>query len=168
MMAQIEEKTDLRFNEEEAMKTVWPCSACMLCRSSGGGWLNPTRSILPEVPKEAGIWAFITGLLGRRGRSMRINEQVHWSVWERQQWTSTLVEKIGVAKYAPSNVRPNLKEYSKALPLELKLLDRTTRSWTGHCPLEKANLPCQCATRDLNALNAGSAPSANEPMSVAA
>ena len=131
------------------MKTVWPCSACMLYRSSRGGWFNPTRSILPEAPKEAGVWAFITGLLGRRrSRSTRINEEVHWSVRERQQWAATLVEKIGVAKYAPPNLRRDVKEYSKALPLELKLLDRTARSWTDHCPLEKAKLPCQCATRD--------------------
>ena len=169
MMAQIEEKTDLRFNEEEAMKTVWPCSACMLYRTSRGGWFNPTRSILPEVPKEAGVWAFIAGVLGRRrSRSTRINEEVHWSVRERQQWAATLVEKIGVAKYAPPNLRRDIKEYSKALPLELKLLDRTARSWTGHCPLEKAKLPCQCAGRDLDALRAGSTPSTKEPTSVAA
>jgi hypothetical protein len=169
MMAQIQEKTDLRFNEEEAMETVWPCSACMLYRTIRWGWLNPLRSILPEVPKETGFWTFLTGLLGRRrSRSMRINEQVHWSVRERQQWTATLVDKIGVSKYAPPNVRPDLKEFSKALPLEVKLLDRAARSWVGHCPLEKANMPCQCARRDLNALKAGSPPSANEPTSVAA
>src|SRR5436190_11529026 len=99
---------------------------------------------------------------------LRFNEQVHWSVRERQQWTATLVDKIGVSKYAPPNVRPDLKEFSKALPLEVKLLDRAARSWVGHCPLEKANMPCQCARRDLNALKAGSPPSANEPTSVAA
>jgi hypothetical protein len=169
MMAQIEEKTDLRFNEEEAMKTVWPCSACMLYRTIRWGWLNPVRSILPEAPKEAGVWAFITGLLGRRrSRSTRTNERVHWSVRERQQWAATLVDKIGVAKYAPPNLRSKLKEYSKALPLEVKLLDRAARSWAGHCPLEKAKVACQSATRDLNALKAGSAPPANEQTPVAA
>jgi uncharacterized protein (DUF2235 family) len=161
MMAQVEEKTPLRFNEEEAMKTVWPCSACMLYRTSSGGWLNPVRSILPDLPREAGVWGFISRLLGRRrSRSTRINEQVHWSVRERQQWTATLVEKVGTAKYAPPNLRSSIKDFSKALPLELKLLDRTMRSWDNHCPLEKAKLPCQCAKRDLQALKDASPPSA--------
>jgi uncharacterized protein (DUF2235 family) len=152
MMAMVQEKTDLRFNEEAAMDAVWPCSASMLYRSSRGGWFNPLRSIMPEPPKSDGGW--LGGLFGpRRRRSTRINEHVHWSVRERQKWAATLAEKTDVSKYAPPNLR-SPKQYSKPLALELKLLERSpTRPWTGKCPMEKLNMPCQCATRDIGALS---------------
>jgi uncharacterized protein (DUF2235 family) len=155
MMAMVQENTDLRFNEEAAMDAVWPCSASMLYRSSRGGWFNPLRSIMPEAPKNDGGW--LSRLLGvRRRRSTRINEKVHWSVRERQSWAATLAEKTSVAKYVPPNLR-SPKQYSEPLALELKLLERTAiRQWTGKCPMESSDLPCQCATRDLEVLRRGS------------
>src|SRR6185295_3286779 len=49
MIARVSEKTGLKFNEEEALATVWPCSACTLYSTSRGWPFGIRREILPVV-----------------------------------------------------------------------------------------------------------------------
>jgi uncharacterized protein (DUF2235 family) len=147
MLAQVQEKTGLRFNDMSVMDQVWPCSACTLYTSSRWNWLNPYRSILLQPLSD--LWAGMRSWLGRRRRRhVRINEQVHWSVGERLGWTSTLVDKGAPGRYAPPNLRHGVKSYNAPLALEAALADHGARQWTGRCPMERAKLTCLCKARD--------------------
>jgi uncharacterized protein (DUF2235 family) len=159
MLAQVQEKTGLRFNASAVQDQVWPCSACMLYTSSRWNWLNPLRSILPKP--STGPWANVTAWLGgHRRRSVRLNERVHWSVSERLVWPQCLVDRGQPGRYAPSNLR-GVTAFTAPLPLEAALADHNNgRQWTGKCPMERANRACQCKARDLEAMQrAGGTPS---------
>jgi uncharacterized protein (DUF2235 family) len=166
MLAQVEEKTGLRFDKSRVHDDVWPCSACTLYTSSSWTWLNPSRPIFPKPP--SGAWARIRSLLGwRPRRHVRINEQVHWSVNERLGWAETLVDKGKPCRYAPPNLDRELKAFTEPLALEVALTDHKRRDWGKQCPMEKANLTCQCKARDMEAMmRAGKA--SDTPTSVVA
>jgi hypothetical protein len=149
MVAMVQKKTDLKFNETEVLNTIWPCSAATLYRSSNGGVFTSTRDILPgSFPLVAsrirGGWR---RLLGKEAGVMihRINEAVHWSVRERSSWKNTLVDGLGPRSYAPANLKSIAKVIDPS-PLEESLLSRD-RDWKGKCPLEAAGLVCECQTR---------------------
>jgi len=150
MVAMVQEKTDLKFNEKEVLNAIWPCSAATLYRSSKGGAFTSTRDILPgSFPLVAsrirGGWR---RLLGKEVRVMihRINEKVHWSVRERSGRKNTLVDGLGAVRYTPANLKPGIAEAIDPSPLEERLLSRD-RDWKGKCPLEAAGLVCECQTR---------------------
>jgi uncharacterized protein (DUF2235 family) len=169
MMAQVQEKTGLRFNESEAMRLVWPCTACTLYHTSKNRWFNPVRPVLPKLPDAKGLWWTLKQLLGfRQRRFVRVNEEVHWSVKERRGWSATLVDNGDPCKYTPANLGSDLKAYSAPMRLELVLLDHSTRNWAGHCPMENKGQACQCKTRDIKALAGGGAPAAKAPFPSAA
>ena len=65
MMSRVQERTGLRFNEDEAMKMVWPCSASTLYHTVRYRWLNPPREVLPSARVSA-VWARIRRLTRRR------------------------------------------------------------------------------------------------------
>jgi uncharacterized protein (DUF2235 family) len=154
MMAKVQEKTGLHFNDLTVKEEVWPCSADTLYTSSRWNWINPYRTILPQAP--SGLWARLMGWFeGRRSRSVPVNEQVHWSVRERLGWAQTLVDKGKPCKYAPPNLKAATTPFTEPLALEVSLVDHTTRPWTDQCPMENAQLPCQCKTRDMEALKGG-------------
>lgn len=161
MMAEVQERTGLRFNDKEAMKMVWPCSAAMLYHTSRHRWFNPARPVLPPMPATKGLRARIMRLLGfRRRRFMRVNEKLHWSVKERRTWDATLVDNGDPCKYKPANVAANLADYSRPRELEVLLADHSKRDWTGHCPMEKVNKTCACRSRKFAALDAPAAQAA--------
>ena len=165
MMAQVQEKTGLRFNEDEAMNIVWPCSACTLYHTSRGGWFNPIRSVLPPAPGTTGLWAAIRRMFQvKKGRGVRVNEKLHWSVKERLAWDNTLVDNGPPCKYLPSNVPSKAAGFTVPLPLEVLLADhnhpKRKDRWPGKCPMKALNQPCQCAARDFKALGAASIPAA--------
>ena len=157
MLAQVQEKTGLRFNEGSVQADVWPCSACTLYTSSRLNWFNPYRTILPKP--DTGLWARLMGWLGgRRRRFVRINEHVHWSVKERLGWPQVLIGRGAPCKYAPPNLKGREVEgeaLTKPLSLEAALADHGGRSWNDRCPMEKAKLACQCKARSLDALQRG-------------
>jgi uncharacterized protein (DUF2235 family) len=156
MMAKVQEKTGLKFNEDQAKADVWPCSACTLYTTTRWRWLNPTRAVLPG--EATGLWAFLAGLW-RRPAGTRINEKVHWSVKERLGWEHTLVDRGVPRKYAPSNLKKNLTPLAVPLPLEVDLLRPDSQRDADHpCPLKVAGLPCQCAKRDVEALLRAASP----------
>jgi uncharacterized protein (DUF2235 family) len=164
MLAQVQEKTGLRFNDLTVRNEVWPCSACMLYTSSRWNWINPRRSVLPEPP--SGLWATVMRWLGlRQHQRARINEQVHWSVSERLGWPQALVDRGPPGRYAPPNLKRGVKAFTEPLVLEAGLADHSRRQWTGRCPMERAglNLTCQCKARDLGAMKRGGAASGASP-----
>jgi uncharacterized protein (DUF2235 family) len=151
MLAQVQEKTGLRFNDSTVKDEVWPCSACTLYASSRWNWLNPYRTIFPKPG--GGLWARLMGWLGgRRRRFVRINEHVHWSVKERLGWDQSLVDRGPPCKYAPSNLKQGVEAYTEPLSLEAALADHNARRWAGNCPMENVKLACQCKARDLDAM----------------
>ena len=162
MIARVQEKTDLKFNESEVMDQLWPCSACKIYPTSKGGWFASVRDVLPgSLPlirsRIRRLWRWIQG--GEKEVNIhRVNEKVHWSVLERCSWPETLVDGIGKVKYAPKNLSAQIKEVSEPTELERKLLDRT-RLWEGHCPLESEGLPCHCSERPATRIG-GSRPPA--------
>ncbi len=151
MISRVKELTPLAFDDSELLKTIWPCSASTLYRTSRGGRFARVRNILPE-PSDTllarlrrAIKEWSTGRK-RIGRT-RVNEEVHWSVAERCNWPAALVEGSGARKYSPNNLRGTLKEFSKPTDLELKLIDMTRPGWGENCPMRKLGKDCQCATR---------------------
>ena len=158
MMAEVQERTALRFNESEAMGMVWPCSAATLYHSSKRNWLNPARAVLPPMPKTTGFGARIMQMLGfRRRRFQRVNERLHWSVHERCRWGSTLVDNGDPCKYTPGNVSPSAKRFTRPLALEVMLSDHSLREWGERCPMKKLNKSCECKARDFHALSVAAA-----------
>jgi uncharacterized protein (DUF2235 family) len=167
MLARVQERTGLRFNELSARDSVWPCSACTLYMTSRWRWLNPARAILPSPQEPSGVWAFLRSYLSRRRRrSVRINEKVHWSVRERLGWAQTLADRGSPGKYVPANLKADAGAYTEPMPLEIALCDHTRRTWT-QCTMEKAGLSCQCKARDMEALRRGGstpAPTTSPPI----
>jgi uncharacterized protein (DUF2235 family) len=154
MIANVEEKTGLRFNAEQVRQDVWPCSACTLYTSTRWRWLNPTRTIRPRASASS-LWAFL-GRFRRRVPLMRINEKIHWSVSERLRWDRTLADRGGSAKYSPSNLSVDVTDFTVPLPLELALLRPAgQRKPACPCPMKAASLSCQCEARDVQALASG-------------
>jgi hypothetical protein len=173
MIARVSEKTGLKFNEEEALATVWPCSACTLYSTSRGWPFGIRREILPVVSSTflARTWRAIKKLLGmgRRVELDRINEQVHWSVEERCGWPESLVDGRKPGKYAPPNLAEGQKPISTKLELERLLSDRDyvpaagkdyseipdlderlaarNKAWDDHCSSIQSGLPCRCKAR---------------------
>jgi len=108
MVARVQE-TGLRFDDEEVMRTVWPCTAATLSRSSKGGAFTAARNILP------GEFSLVRSRLRRIGRRLkgaesevkirRINEKLHWSVLDRCAWSTTLVDGLGKQGYKPANLK---------------------------------------------------------------
>lgn len=153
MMAEVQQRTGLRFNEQETMKMVWPCSAATLYHTTKNFWFNPARSVLPPLPATAGLWARIMRLLGfRRRRFQRVNERLHWSVGERRGWGATVIDNGEPCKYNPANVGVKVKEYTRPLELEVMLSDHSLRDWGDRCPMKKLNKSCECKARDFHAL----------------
>lgn len=106
MMAQIEEKTGLRFSEDYISRNFWPCAACSLYESNRGWWLSslfPSRRVLFAEPARMEIWSHKL-----RQRAVRelvpANEKVHWSVVERLGRKAIVDEKISRKHYAPRNL----------------------------------------------------------------
>lgn len=165
MLGRVEERTRLRFNEEEVMKTVWPCTADTLYRSATRPAFMRARDILPEA------FPLVRSRLRRlarwwkgqdtKVRIKRVNEKLHWSVPERCQCAVTLVDGLGKRMYAPGNLKRDIKQVAPITQLETKLL---TRDLLANCPLKVAGHECQCAQR--NARAAGQ--SAPQPAPVAA
>jgi len=151
MLAKVQEKTRLRFNDLTVKDDVWPCSACTLYTSSRWNWLNPSRPVLPKPP--TGLWASVRAWLGgRRRQPVRLNERVHWSVKERLGWPVALADKGPPGRYAPSNLQ-GVTEFTEPLALEAALADHHNgRLWTGKCPMERAGKACQCKARDMEAM----------------
>jgi uncharacterized protein (DUF2235 family) len=162
MISRVETLTDLRFNREEVLKTVWPCTAATLYRSSKGGAFTGLRNILP------GDYSLVRSRLQRLYRWLtgretnveirRINEKLHWSVPERCGWPTALVDGLGQRKYAPANLHKAPKEVVDPTPLERDLLDRN-RDWKSHCQFGD---DCVCAKRGASA-----APSSERPSEAA-
>jgi hypothetical protein len=58
-----------------------------------------------------------------------------------------------------------VKAVTEPLVLEAALADHSRRQWTGKCPMERADLPCQCKARDLQAMKRpGEASGASPPI----
>jgi uncharacterized protein (DUF2235 family) len=150
MIARVQEKTGLRFNDEEIMRTVWPCTAATLYRSSKGGAFTAARNILP------GEFSLVRSRLGRTWRWLkgaesdvkirRINEKLHWSVPERCAWPTTLVDGLGKQPYKPANLVKLTSDVAEPTALEERLRARN-RDWKGNCPLVDTGAECVCAKR---------------------
>lgn len=152
MIGRVQETTPLRFNEDEVMKTVWPCSADTLYRSATRPAFMRMRNVLP------GDFPLIRSRLRRlrrwwKGQDTnlsihRVNEKLHWSVADRSQCAVALVDGLGNRKYAPANLAPNAKEIAPITALETNLLARDRSS---NCPLKAGGHECQCAKRAARA-----------------
>lgn len=152
MLGRVQEMTPLRFNEDEVMRTVWPCTADTLYRSATRPAFMRVRDVLP------GKFPLVRSRLRRLRRwwkgqdtkveISRVNEKLHWSVPERCQCAIALVDGLGNRKYAPANLTPNAKEIAEITELEAKLL---ARDRSGNCPLEAGGHKCQCALRSARA-----------------
>lgn len=184
MIARVAEKTGLEFNPSAVLENVWPCSACTIYRTSYGRPFGKSRIVLPRLPSTliGRAWHATRRFFGLEPRvqSMRVNEEVHWSVQERCGWDTALVDGRGALKYSPPNlVSP--PAYSEMLELERMLVDRNHVSeglpaglrkysepfdvaaalakrnadWDSHCSLQQANLKCQCKERYASAAPAG-------------
>lgn len=161
MIARVQEKTDLKFNDGELQDQLWPCPACTLYPTSKGGRFASVRSVLPgSFPlirsRLQRLWRWLTGAEGGV-KIHRINEKVHWSVRERCSWPETLVDRAGKTKYAPANLPKHIKEIAEPTQLEWKLLDRT-RLWEGRCPLEQEGLRCHCSERPATRVGVSQSP----------
>jgi hypothetical protein len=149
MISQVKEKTKLAFDEDELYKTIWPCPAGTLYRSSGRGPFSTARSVLPKVSDSlaAQAWRAIRNWLAGKERKLglRVNEQVHWSVRDRLGYENTWVDGQGACKYAPRNLR-KIEKYSDPSELEVGLADpsRPGRKDEKRCPFHNAGLPCEC------------------------
>ncbi len=146
MLGRVQERTPLRFDEEEILKTVWPCSADTLYRSATRPAFMKRRQVLP------GSFPLVRSRLRRLRRwwkgqetkveISRVNEKLHWSVGERCQCAVALVDGLGNRKYAPANLTPKAKEIARITELEAKLL---ARDRGATCPLKAGGHECQCA-----------------------
>ena len=159
MISRVQEKTPLRFNEDEVMATVWPCTADTLYRSSNGTFFADLRSILPgRIPLiRSRLRRWRRWLAGQEPNVsiQRINEKLHWSVPERCGLPVTLVDGLGKQKYAPKNLAANAKEVVQPSELELRLLKRdrwVDENQEDKCPLKASGHECQCANRNVVAL----------------
>jgi len=162
MMAEVQKRTDLRFNEDEAMRQLWPCSAATLYKSTSTNLFNPIRPVLPPPPKPDGLWSKFMRMLGfRRRRFVRVNERLHWSVRERCGYPATIVDGVTPCAYKPANIPSSATEYTEPLPLEIMLADHNKREggWALNCPMQKIKQPCACKARDLKAAGSKSASS---------
>lgn len=163
IMAEVQQRTGLRFNEQEAMKMVWPCSAATLYHTTKRTWLNPLRPVLPPMPNTTGLRARIMRMLGfRRRRFQRVNERLHWSVHERCGWGATLVDNGEPCKYKPANISARAGEFTQPLGLEVMLSDHSQRTWGEHCPMAKLKRACECQARDFHALAGAAASKTSE------
>lgn len=163
MMAEVQERTGLRFNTKEARRMVWPCSAAKLYHTTKYAWLNPARSVLPPKPVTTGLWYRFMRMLGFRRRQFeRVNERLHWSVGERCGWGATLVDNGDPCKYNPANVGAEQRKFTRPLDLEVELSDHSLRDWGERCPMAKLNRACECKARDYHAL--GKAAQASTPV----
>jgi hypothetical protein len=160
MLGRVQEKTPLRFNEDEVMRTVWPCSADTLYRSATRPAFMRKRDVLP------GDFQLVRSRLRRLRRWLkgqetnvaihRVNEKLHWSVADRSQCAVALVDGVGSQKYEPFNLARHAKEIAPVTALEAKLLERDRST---NCPLKAGGHACQCAQRAARA--AGARPQAS-------
>jgi hypothetical protein len=156
MMAEVQERTGLRFNEDEATRMLWPCSAATLYKTTRTNLFNPIRTVLPPPPKPDGLWSKFMRMLGfRRRRFVRVNERLHWSVRERCAYPATLVDGVKPCAYKPVNLPPKATQYTEPLELEIKLANHEARVWGKNCPMENIKQPCACKARDQKQLPAG-------------
>jgi uncharacterized protein (DUF2235 family) len=157
MISRVQEKTGLQFNDLEVMNTVWPCAAGTLYRSSRGGMFTRVRDILPGDislirSRMRRLWKWLAGQEADV-KIKRINEKLHWSVQERCNWQTTLVDGLGKRRYAPANLKPHIKEVAERTELEQRLLDRG-RNWAKKCAIEEAGFECECARNAAAAASA--------------
>ena len=158
MMAEVQKRTGLRFNEGEAKRLLWPCSAATLYKTTRTKLFNPIRPVLPPPPKPDGLWSKFMRMLGfRRRRFVRVNERLHWSVRERCGYPATLVDGMKPCAYKPPNLPVRATEYTEPLPLEIELADHSKRDggWVENCPMLKIKQACACKARDLKQLPGG-------------
>ncbi len=153
MIARVQEKTGLRFNEEEVLRTVWPCPAATLYRSSKGGPFTAARKIMPgDVDlvrsRFSRAWRWWKGAEGNV-QIRRINEKLHWSVPERAALPATLVDGLGKRPYKPVNLSKLTSDVAAPTMLEERLMSRG-RDWDDNCPLKEAGAECVCAKRAEN------------------
>lgn len=149
MISRVTAQTGLAFDDSELLRTVWPCSAATLYRTSWGGPFARVRSILPKPANTLITRAARFALAPfRRQRIIhtRVNEGVHWSVRERAQWPQALVDgKVRV--YKPKNLRVLPDEVSDVTDLEAMLLRRDRPDWSKNCPLRQKGKDCVCEAR---------------------
>jgi uncharacterized protein (DUF2235 family) len=119
MIARIQEKTGLRFDDDYIKKHFLPCSGCSAFRSYRGWWLSslwPLKRTIPKVTIDSA-----TGLgVPAEKRHGILDGRVHWSVKERLG-RRALVDQDRYAKYAPKNVKDVV--YTEPTKEEKRLVD---------------------------------------------
>lgn len=156
MIARVSKTTGLEFNDKYMLANIWPCSASTLYRTGRGRLFRRSREILP-VDSESMLARFggaIKSVVGIRDRRVknRINEMVHWSVLNRRDCETTIIDGSGLRKYAPSNLPRKIEKVTQPLDLERRLAARS-RAWEERCPL-KGQKPCECQAREQHELSA--------------
>jgi uncharacterized protein (DUF2235 family) len=101
IMARVQDKTGLEFDDDYIQEHFWPCSACSAYRSSAGWWLSsiwPSVRAIPKIIKKVASTDTVV-----HGEGTILDGRVHWSVKERLGRLS-LVDQSKYAKYAPKNL----------------------------------------------------------------
>jgi uncharacterized protein (DUF2235 family) len=107
MMARVQEKTGLEFDEDYVRDNFWPCSACSAYRSYRGWWVSsiwPAIRTIPKViPKIVKTAVGAAGGAALPGQGAILDGRVHWSVKERLKRIS-LVDQDRYEAYLPKNL----------------------------------------------------------------
>jgi uncharacterized protein (DUF2235 family) len=107
MMARVQDKTGLQFQESYIRDNFFPCSACSMYRSDRGWWLvsSPWPAIR-TIPKRI---MSVGEIGGAPGPGEILDGRLHWSVRERLGKTS-LIDQDRYGIYRPRNIPPDLPD----------------------------------------------------------
>ncbi len=145
MIARVSELTPLEFDEHEIRRRLWPCSACTLYRSNRGWplsrWRPYIRGVLADLAARPRLLRWL-----RKGADVEsINEKVHWSVIERQNFAGALVDGSKGEKYRPTGLADVPRDrVAECTELEKRIIEHC-RGEAGD-GFEKDPPHCKCIT----------------------
>jgi hypothetical protein len=107
IMARIQEKAGLEFQESYIQEHFFPCAACSAYRSYRGWWLSILWPAVRAIPKRL---ATGRGARAAAGQQLILDGRLHWSVKERLGKLS-LVDQHRYRKYNPRNLASDAAEW---------------------------------------------------------
>jgi len=106
MMARVQDKTGLQFQDSYIRDNFFPCSACSAYRSDRGWWVSSLWPATRSIPERI---RGVTGIADAPAPGEILDGRLHWSVKERLG-KSSLIDQNRYRIYRPKNVLPDTPE----------------------------------------------------------
>jgi uncharacterized protein (DUF2235 family) len=111
IMARVQEKTGLEFQDSYILEHFFPCSACSAYRSHRSWWVSRFWPAVRSIPRRMGV---VQAANGAPEHQPILDGRLHWSVKERLGKLS-LVDQHSYRRYRPANIAIDTadSEYTK-------------------------------------------------------